>query len=349
MVLFVVNTYSQFINAIVIAESYYKKDTECDVLFKKNLYDEHKELCENVFRRCIKWEDNSNKKEGLSKVLNVFKYKHLAHTLNINFKEYESIFISSKSIDLIEVFYAAKNINKNIELNLYEEGAFEYCELEERTRWLEVVLSYLIFHRYYLSECKKLFVYRPEFIISHWKNIEICKIENIYTSKILKKILNSFGKSYFFETLEEKSVIFFEQEGDEQLNCFQKDILNILKKLVPNKQVYVKMHPRSKDNKYGDKVLYIKSKVPFELDVYENDISNYVFVTICSSAALNISLLTDQKPNIVYLYNLYNFKDSINEYLNKFINRNIINDSNVFAPKNKDEFEKCIRRIYSDV
>ena len=347
MTLFVVNTISQLINAIVIAKTEYK-DKECDLYYKESLYIDHKKLCDEVFNKCYPYPKlNISGKGFFYKIKKTLKFEELNNNICVDYKDYDNIFISSKSIFLIQIYYAAKIINPDLELNLYEEGAYEYCELEEKIRWKEFLYSYLIYHRYYLCDCKYLYVYRPDLIRNRWRNISIKRIANLYEHKdIIDRIRDSFGKNTALVSVEKGSIVFFDQEDDERLDEFQKYIVREITSIVDLHRMYIKPHPRSQTQKYGNLVNYINSSSPFELSITDDKLENMIFITICSSAAINISLMSEKKPVIIYLYNLYNFNNRTNDCLNSFIKRNLLSEErNVFAPLTETELKDCIRRV----
>ena len=115
----------------------------------------------------------------------------------------------------------------------------------------------------------------------------------------------------------------------------------------------VKNHPLRKENFYyeekGFKVLFPQS-VPFESFLIDNDLSEKIFITTFSSAVVNSIFMFNQRPKIIFLYELINDNDYIGriDEIRMIVNRIIEiygNRDKIFIPNSLEEYSNIISQI----
>lgn len=80
----------------------------------------------------------------------------------------------------------------------------------------------------------------------------------------------------------------------------------------PNLKISVKLHPRTKVNRFGDEYKVVeKSSIPWEVFLLNHDMSNVLFISIACSTMISPKLLFNDENNCILLYKI--FEDKIFE------------------------------------
>ena len=356
MILFLVNTSTQLMNTIVLSRTIYK-EYRCDIYYTDNLK-EYIEKANNhkVFNCCYQItlpRDVLNRRSVINRAIvrvkNAIDIKSIKRDLPSDPGIYEKVLLSGQSLRNIEFYYAIKDLNHNVHLGLYEEGAFEYCMLGIKKSWSKVLFSKLFFRRYYLEECEDAFLYEPTLVNNIWTNIKIKGIPQFSDDHELKEILNNVfsykrtildgkrGKIVFIEQA------FFDQERDDQ----QVALINEIISEIGQKDVFVKMHPRSKIGKYNLSRDSLIGGTPLELMIMNENIEDNIFISITSSATTNFKVIFNEEPIIIMLYKLFLSHSIVSHENEEFISRvkNICNNNTFFIPESTKEFKTLLLNL----
>lgn len=358
MILFIVRTSTQALNAFILASSVFKNE-KCDVYYSKELecFFSNSIVMERFNNSYIVTIINKIEERGIKgdilKVFNCLRSKKIFNTLPSDVSKYTKVFFSGVGIRTYGYYYAIKKKNHSIELNLYEEGINEYYYLGSK-HYKEKFCSILLFGRYYLDETKNVYVYNPRIIQSIYKNIIVNKIPQLSKNSLLLNLINTIFEYDKLEIhLNEKKVVFLEQKFDtnseyeQKLDDLQKSFLHILVEKFGKQNVWIKLHPRSEKYKYGKDYFYYEFNGPFEIVFGNEECENMLFVSMCSSAVLNFKLWYDIEPFIIAL-NKFMFLDAeVNELFNNV--KDMCKYNKFFIPNNMDEFKNALDFIYNNI
>lgn len=353
MILFIANTQAQLINAANLASTVFR-NVECDLYYKKTFEDKasilHSMGCfNNIY--AIPWgqeeEPVSMVRKNIRRLSYIMKSNKIIEKFPSSPYNYTDFFISGRTLKLIVLYYAAKKINKKLCLNLYEEGLFEYCELMEKRLLFRIMVSYLIWGRYYLEDCKRMYVYRPDIVNSRWRNIQILQIPSMQTNQRFVHAINQ-AWSYKSKALGvvKGYMIFFDQSyGYEELENKQRELLQFVSECAGVERIIIKLHPRSKEFKYGKKYKYFSYSYPIEIIALNEDIEKNVFISLQSSAAINMKIMFHMPSPVIMLSNLVLWPKGINATGNSVIKRLASQDKSFFAPDTKEQLKSILQRI----
>lgn len=364
MILFLANTITQLMNAVIICKMQYK-DEKCDIYFTNNLKEYIKRAKkEDVFDSCYEIElpkdivSRSNRiNRAVVRLKNAFDIKKIKRNLPSSPYNYERVFLSGQSLRNIEFYYSIKSLNKDVSLTLYEEGAFEYCLLSMKKNFPQIAFSKVFFHRYYLFDCDEAYVYSPELIDNKWPNIKIKKIPAFKQNVHLIRILNNI---FLYQKTEldgktKKIVILDQAFFDHERDAKQIELVEKIISEVGSLNIYIKMHPRSKKGKYKISEDNIINGTPMEMMMLNEKITDNAFVSITSSATTNFKVVFNEEPVIIMLYNLFPTNNGVSMENEKFIQK--VQDSyvssNFYIPKTSEDFfdivkKYCIRENVSE-
>ena len=237
---------------------------------------------------------------------------------------YDEIFISGPGLKCISIYYYFKNKNKNLKLNLYEEGLFEYYLFKSKKNNARRIYSKLFYRRYYLDDCSCLYVYKPKLLTNHIKNVEIVQIPQINNGK---NILLALNKVFDFKNsgiMEQCDYLYIDQQfPTEEENRLQKEIVRSIVLKHGSKKVAVKLHPRSDIHKYdGLDILCLRTTQTMEMLYLNGFRVRKKFISICSTAVFTPYLMFNSTPDIVLIYKLFNgitVEEELINTINRFV------------------------------
>lgn len=313
MILFLVNTTSQLINAIVLAKTVLKGEN-CDVYYTPEVnlgIDNLKKT--DVFAHCyqihlvpdlLKRTTEFNK--AVVRIKNALDFPKVRKALPSDPMQYSRMFVSGLSLRNYEYYYAVKRANPQVKLSLFEEGAFEYYSLGLPKSRAKRLFSHFFFGHYYPEECDSLYVYNPAFVQNIWGNISVRRIPNYSRDKELVEILNYiYGYAApILRPRKEKYLILEQAFGDEHQNAEQRVLINRIAEKLGKENMVIKLHPRSTEEKYRGEYECIKTSIPLELIIANENDTDKAIISVSSSAALNLKLIFDIEPYIVILNRL---------------------------------------------
>lgn len=319
MTLFVCETFAQIFNAINIRINLLKEEhIDICICDTSRRYDEVCEKMKNsgLFENVYMYQAVLNTNQSIvTKVKKTIENLNLLDRLNKELpnadETYDSIYISGPSISCIGVYYYFLKKNRNLMLNLYEEGLFEYYCFKFRKNFLRRIYSKIVYGCFYLDNCNSLYVYNPELVEKVNKRVKIYKIPHITSESDVFK--NAINKIFDYNSIEAEKIskakyIYLEQSfPTEEENARQKEIIRKISEGCEEDKLLIKMHPASKQNKYSDlNVECIANKYSMEL-ILLNLGENFecTLFSICSSAVFNSYLIFNKRLPMVLLYKLF--------------------------------------------
>lgn len=356
MILFLANTPSQLLNAVVLSNTEFRND-KCDLYYTSNIKEASniflKEGCLNAAYEITLVPEKLPRNLKISKMIvrieNSLKLNTIKRNLPSNPSQYTRVFLAGVGLRNIEIFYAIKKLNKRVKLSLYEEGTYEYCAFGEKKEWSKILFSYIFFGQYYLYESDSLYVYMPELVVNRWENLIINRIPSLIDQQVLRASINK-AFEYKHTNIVDYSgkCIILEQAFQNQQFRIQQDAL--IKKVIScygKNNVIIKLHPRSSENKYGSDIHYLNTKLPFEIIALNEDVSKGIFVSITSSAITNFKVILNMEPTIIALYKLFDSNNKILVANQKFITRvkDICKKNNFYIPANSNELIEILNSI----
>lgn len=357
MNLFLAMTPAQLMNSIVLARTVFAGE-ENDLYYSDNLAEYARRLeSAHAFCAVYRYElvrdltDRSNAvKRALVRIKNALDLSKVKKSLPSNPLSYQRVFLSGVSLRNYEFYYAIKSFNRDAQITLYEEGVCEYYYLS-RKRFSQELFSRLFFHRYYLADCRELYVYEPDVVECAWKNIALRKIPKFNENPSLLRLLNDvFGLRERDCSIYENKVVFlescFEREEDE---ARQRAGLRMLLDSYGTDRVIIKMHPRSPREKYAHDVRTVYSSVPFELIMSNANPDNMILASVMTSVLINAKLMLDREPAVICLNRMdRNTELSAIERVFERV-RMTYEKERFFIPRNAEELREVIDRTRQGV
>lgn len=348
MILFLANTPSQLLNAVVLSNTEFRNE-KCDLYCTSNIREAsfifREEGCLNeVYEITLlpeKLPRNTKINKTIVRIGNALKLNTIKRNLPSNPLKYTRMFLAGVGLRNIEIFYAIKKINRSIKLSLFEEGTYEYCAFGEKKEWGKILFSYIFFGHYYLYESDSLYVYMPDLVVSEWKNLVVKKIPSLREQQFLLASINkAFGyKHTNVENYSGKCIILEQAFQNQQFKIQQNELIKRVISYFGKNNVIIKLHPRSSENKYGKDIQYLNTKQPFEIIALNEDVSRGIFVSVTSSAITNFKVILNMEPTIIVLYKLFNSKNQVFNANQKFITRvkAICEKNKFYIPDDNDE------------
>lgn len=348
MILFLTNTTTQLLNAIVIKNTILQNE-KCDIYYTANLtkYIEQANLCA-IFENSYKIElvkdilpRNNSVTKSLVRIKNGLDFSKVKKNLPSEAKNYSRVFASGISLRNYEFYYAIKSLNPKVKLSLFEEGMCEYYNFSLPHSRARSVFSHFFFHHYYFEECDSLYVYTPEAVKNTWNNISVKKIPYINENWDLISLIN---KIFGYEPTELKNVkgkvVILEQAFyDEEQIKNQEEILRSLVEVFGKNKIIIKLHPRSEKNKFGQDFCYVNTNIPLEIIALNEPIDkDNIFVSISSSSVLNFKLMLNREPIIILLnrYNNSKATEASSWHVFEYV-KNAYRYNRFYIPANKEE------------
>lgn len=193
-----------------------------------------------------------------------------------------------------------------------------------------------------LDEIRGIFVFHPE--LFDWKRkIKLHKIPIIKKEdEKMRVILNQFfGYKNQEKQFEGKKVIFFEESfvpDGEHAN--DKYLLDMIAQRVGKENVLVKLHPRSRENRFEGYEIYEQSNVPWEVVFMNHDFRNITLVSISSGSTMHPYVLFGDTMPVVVLQKMANMTlPAWLKVYEKFLREKVFekNPQVFIMPENKEE------------
>lgn len=356
MNLFVCSTPYQIYNAVNISQSLFNEEiSDIYVLNVSSsileIYNKIKES--KIFRKVYLIEVDKNTKNNkffyyINRLKKIIFTKRMIPNQD---SMYDRIFIVGTEVFSKVIYYYWYNKNNKIDLCYFEDGTGSYSRIliESRNLLKHRILRYIKGFDI-IRNCKYLYVYRPDCVMSSFKSIELIQIPLINkTEKYMNKLKNILKKSEN-ENIYNNFIFFDSDFGNNIILNQQIEYVRILKKELGNKKFHMKLHPNSNINLYGDGIDILKTTDGFEIINLEYNVSEKVLISIMSSACLTPKLIYNEEPYIVFLYNLSKeTRDYAPDFL-KLVNKikNIYDKpEKILIPNTIQEYKEMINKLNS--
>lgn len=348
--LFLVNTPMQLVNAVALATTVCKEE-KSDVYYTSNITDAVKSFVKDgIFINGYEMQMPSDlcpRSNAITKALvrikNALDLRWIIKHLPSDARLYKRVFLSGINLKNCEFYYAISKVNKSVELNLYEEGICEYTCYKKKSV-SKALFSYFFFGKFYLSSAKKMYVYMPELVKCAWENIEIQKLELVRQDELVACFNRAFG---YERTLlhDNKKIVILEQEfygaGE---NEKQREIIDAIAESVGEDRILIKLHPRAPKDKYGEVYKTIDIKAPFEVVAMNEYVFDNIFVSVSSSAILNLNFLFGKIPKMLMLNRIFRINQGDQDRVDTFMEdvKKLYASDTYFIP---ETMEECINNI----
>lgn len=156
---------------------------------------------------------------------------------------------------------------------------------------------------------------------------------------------NVYDEKYIF--LESGSTFFDNSDSDVDI-LYVKELI----KFVGKENILIKLHPRSKRNRFSELGVHVaeKSAVPWELIQLNNCFDNKIFIAIDSSPILTSHVYFNDKCKSILLYKaINNYKapsKNLEQYITEFTK--IYSSEKLYIPESFENFKKIINQIKDD-
>lgn len=271
----------------------------------------------------------------------------VSETLPNSSDKYTMIFISGPSSSVNCVYYHFKKFNKNIKLFLYEEGIYEYYMLNNKN-FARKLYSYVFYHRYYLDDAERVYVYSPRLLTGNTeKKIIMCipkiSFQNLTFVNVINAAFNI--EKQMFKSIKNVKYLYMDQAFPSEKENFQQiRIIQRIAEVVGMDNILIKLHPNSPSDKYSEySSICIKNNMAMEVIELNLRLQDITLLTICSSSVFNFKMMFDVNPRIILLYRMFK-SATVEKNLFKFIEnfKNNYHNGEVFTPATMEEFEEII-------
>ena len=355
-ILFVCETKAQVFNSIAIRQSTYRDD-EADICIcnKTGILDNVIELLkeEKIFNKVFTFQMPYRPKQdilsfAIKSFVNVGIIGKIKKKLNDLPTNYSKVFVSGPDLACVSIYYLLKKYNTQIQLCLYEEGIFEYYIFTYKYNTIKRLYSKFIYGSYYLDEVKEIYVYYPRAIVCKPKSVKACTIPNTFDECFTNTVNKIF--SYNKEELSMMyncKFLFVESCFDDNRGAnVQYELIKMMYENVGDSLV-VKLHPRSaitKYNKIGVKCMTTKQSM--EIIMLNNKLDNVTFISMYSSAILNLKFMFNMTPKVIMLNDVFNILEHDKGVISLINNyRHCYPKDKLLMPKGVEEFAKFIETI----
>ena len=206
--------------------------------------------------------------------------------------------------------------NKNVRFYMYEDGLSTYQSFEGRLNNNRKELIKGQFASIYkltgygglVRENKGVFLFNPDMFA--WRDkitkYRIPKIDK--SNKEIIHILNTFFDYRHREgEFQNKKIIFFEESfyaDSYKVNDIH--LLNTISECVGKENILIKLHPRSRKNRFKGYDIYENSSIPWEVVYLNNDFQDIELVSISSGSIIHPFILFGDTKKMVVLQDMAN-------------------------------------------
>lgn len=269
-------------------------------------------------------------------------------------EKYEHLYIGLDDAYNKFLYYCiSQSFGESIPLvHIYEEGTASYVtSVSERLKNDGIPHNHFGNKSFKVAVCEIL-LYAPELRIIR-DSYQVNTIPKI--DKNDQNIKNIFNKIFYYTRFIEEKYIYFESGSFRDLKAtMDTDILEMIANIVGKENIVVKLHPRTKNDRFtrrGYKVMP-KESVPWEIYMLNEDFENKVFISNSSTTALTAKTIFDISVPIINLFKLDLLEETLYTRQNSFpavygMQEKIFNESRkcFFAPENEKELGRIINYL----
>lgn len=293
---------------------------------------------------------------GIKRKLSILNRKRI--TKNIFYTDiiYDELYTSDTLLSIEWIYELLKSKNTKMKVFYFEESPIavlcdqgnhfkskeNYIGIKDRLLGIKHIDGN--FSGAYVSVCDKMHK-------TYFEWFRLPKIDFNMKEKYVS-ILNKFWNYNPRNSLDNKIIFIEESFFVDNRGNRDEEIINDILQFSHNHDVVIKLHPRTRKNRFENKGVHIyeNSSVPWELVVLNGELDNNILICVASSAAILSKLYWNIKQNSVVLVDCqdYYFDYLSNDYYKKF--SEVCHENNLaYMPKNRDEFKKILSDIISDM
>ena len=256
---------------------------------------------------------------------------------------YNQIFVPSDSVGCNVVFSHFYNINKEVILNVFDDGigTYQYGYLNKDRKYVYALISKFIFGNFFWRKVKVLYGYKPELIDKE----DDIKIYQLKMSDKVKEII-SLDATCDYHEYQTKKLIYLDQGELENMTGILDKFFDLSKQYFSMNLIVAKKHPRLASyipNSYSN---IDNSGTPFESICSKLDNDNFLIVSLYSTACITPYMLFNLSPYIIFLGRIDN-NDMENVFESTFM-KTIIKEyepGKLFIPRTFEELELNLKFI----
>jgi len=335
--------------ACSMASGMYKNEANILVIYNHFAFDDAfvNKIKENGPFDKIYLYNYSNKSflSNVKRAINVFLVDSLIYRLAIDKNINEYIFFT---LDFLAASYINKKRGNIVSYGDDGMGAYFngrcYIPREKPMKVLKLLNREKNYHN-----IKKLYVYKPNYVIANTQFELVKIIQNEDTAKAVEKLVSVLWPLTNCDQLYD-CIVYFEQPFASDSENQIKKIVNLLKDIqaVTDKKIIVKMHPRSNNEAYYADFEIYSSKAPFEAILYQVDKSKKLCLMAINSTAVFspyfIDKLNDTDFKAILLSEIfYNYEDVTSKKFIDMIKTEKGNKCKILQAKNVEDIGKLLK------
>lgn len=296
-ILVICNTPFQFVTIAHVLSLYYK-GYEVDIVISDQFRDSHV-VVENAKKgqlfRHVYYIRNAAHKRGN----NLYRFcdnirrmiVSIYYAFAIGNTHYDDVLFCNIQMFTKVLISIIRKRNCNSKIHIVEEGLGTYSKLYGDSDAENSMYRKYIDHEGIMAKLSTLYLFHPQFLEWNFPPEKICKLPLL--NKKNDAFLNTLNTLFDYKNctdVYDRKFIFFEEsyyvEGEPVPDV---EIVEQIAHRVGKENMMIKVHPRNPINRFaqlGYKT-NVDSFVPWELVVLNQDMSNKVFITIASGAAIN--------------------------------------------------------------
>lgn len=245
---------------------------------------------------------------------------------------------------------------KPMKIYLFEEAYISYFPIEEVIpkqgfmKLIEIRNKFMNISDITRENIDGLILFEPKYLIYKPK-CPIYKIDKkIGESKEFIDLIDYiFNARESAKKYDKKYIIFEEARIANQPEIDDEKLFNNIAKIVGKENVLIKLHPRTKSNRFKSKGIKTLDNdgVPWEAIACVGDFSDKVFISIASSSITTYKTFFNKKMKAYMLFkflkpDILAFEDKYNDYWNKL--GKIDKNGGIYMPKTEEEFFDMLRK-----
>lgn len=366
-ILFICNTHFQCIVATTLKFTEFKDDI-VDIIVTDQMNDSLN-LCNRMrnvgaFNQVYHAEirEHITKLSGIKKYYTILRDEinpiSMCKEIDFEYSLYDALFVYNMDNLSNAVYQLLLKSNKNLSLNLFEEGYSIYTSLYEEKHYnvktkLDFIKDFLknfCGRKYICDNVDSVYVFNPELFC--WKHD--FKLKKIYIPtdnySDYKNALNEIFGYYQLKDKYDKKVIFFEEcYSFENVPLDDMAIVDLLSEHFGKENIMVKLHPRNRENRFAKLGYKTNTQigVPWEIIAINLEENDKCFITFSSGSVLSYKLLSDKNFKTIMLFdslgNEFNpVSENTKEYFYKFKEKY---GDNLYIPQSLEELKDLLKHI----
>lgn len=358
MLAFVAWTPLHIINILNTKFAFYSED-EAD-LFIYGEFSGAKKIYENIKKESIFKNTYIVYPEDMGKPLeskiNVLINRNRMLKAKKNF-DYDVVFTQGGNYFLKILFGKAKKLNPDVQLKYIEDGLVTYSDKDLLNTSLkrQKISNFINPYSMFSFPIEEYYVYDPK-STQMYKNIDkkVFRLPIINSNNIIYFILKRI-----FEIKDKKislsdKVIYLDQPLEQDgYKINEKKIIDLVVNNTTNRDLIVKLHPRTDEKKYFGKMDILNTTVPWELCFMKYDFEKTIIISTVSTASFTPNMMFGINNSIVILADLLIDKKQITnndlDVINKLKEVQLFVEqykkmgyNNIVSPKNEEQLYKLL-------